>query len=228
MRISKRLAAITGAAALLSTTAACVTNPETGQREFPTRTVIGAGVGAVGGYLLGDLIGGRRDRTERIVGAGIGAIAGAGVGQYMDRQEAELRRQTAGTGVVVERDGNELLVSIPAGITFPINSADIQPQFRSTLDQIAQTLAQYPSTFIDVHGHTDPSGGDAINVPLSWNRARSVASYLESRGVQPQRIEVQGHGSSQPLPGNMNRTEAERAANRRVDLRIVPIEQRGV
>jgi outer membrane protein OmpA-like peptidoglycan-associated protein len=99
----------------------------------------------------------------------------------MDRQERELRRQTAGTGVVVERQGDELLLSMPAGITFPINSFQIQPQFYGTLNQVAQTLAAYPQTLIDVYGHTDPSGGDAINIPLSQNRAQSVASYLRSR-----------------------------------------------
>jgi outer membrane protein OmpA-like peptidoglycan-associated protein len=218
---------ITGvaAAAALMTTAACVTNPETGEREFQTRTAIGAAVGAVAGYLGGDLIGGRRDRTERIVGAGIGTIAGAAVGQYMDKQERDLRRQTAGTGVVIEREGDELLLSMPAGITFPINSYQIQPQFYGTLDQVAQTLAAYPQTLIDVYGHTDPTGGDAINVPLSRNRAESVANYLSQRGVNRARIATQGFGSSQPIADNG--TEAGRAQNRRVELRIVPATNAG-
>jgi outer membrane protein OmpA-like peptidoglycan-associated protein len=179
----------------------------------------------VAGYFAGDIIGGRRDRTERAIGAGVGAVAGAAIGTYMDRQEAELRRKTQGTGVVVEREGNELMLTMPAGITFPLNSAQIQPQFYSTLDQVAQTLSAYPSTLIDVYGHTDPSGGDAINIPLSRNRAESVANYLSQRGVDRARIATQGFGSSQPLAGNMNRNEAERAANRRVELRVVPIQQ---
>jgi outer membrane protein OmpA-like peptidoglycan-associated protein len=207
------------AAALLTTTA-CVTNPETGEREFQTRTAIGAAVGAVAGYFGGDLIGGRRDRTEKIVGAGIGTIAGAAVGQYMDRQERQLRQQTAGTGVVVERQGDELLLSMPAGITFPINSYQIQPQFYTTLNQVAQTLAAYPQTLIDVYGHTDPTGGDAINIPLSRNRAESVAGYLSQQGVARARIATQGFGSSQPIADNS--TEAGRSQNRRVEIRIVP------
>jgi outer membrane protein OmpA-like peptidoglycan-associated protein len=223
---TKRLLAAAAAAGLLTTTA-CVTNPETGEREFQSRTAIGAAVGAIAGYFGGDLIGGRRDRTERIVGAGIGTIAGAAVGQYMDRQERELRRQTEGTGVVVERQGDEILLSMPSGITFPINSYQIQPQFYGTLDQVAQTLASYPQTLIDVYGHTDPSGGDAINIPLSRNRAEAVAGYLSQRGVSRTRIATQGFGSSQPLQGNTNRTEAERAANRRVEVRIVPATQGG-
>ena len=225
MRISKRLFGSLAAAALLSTTAACVTNPETGERQISTKGAIGTALGAVVGYFGGDIIGGKRDRTEKIVGAGIGAVAGGALGTYMDRQEKELRADTAGTGVEIDRQGNELLLTMPAGITFPINSADIQPQFQSTLDQVAQTLSSYPSTMIDVYGHTDPSGGDAINIPLSQRRAQSVASYLSSRGVQSARIATQGFGSSQPLAGNTNSTEAQRAANRRVEIRIVPVEQ---
>src|SRR5918997_6129518 len=135
MSMSKRITAAF-AAALLATTAACVTNPETGEREFPTRTVIGAGIGAVGGYLLGDLIGGRRDRTARILGAGIGAIAGGAVGRYMDQQEQELRRRTAGTGVVVERQGDELVLTMPLGITFAHNQSQVQSQFQPVLNEV--------------------------------------------------------------------------------------------
>jgi outer membrane protein OmpA-like peptidoglycan-associated protein len=221
MFVTKRIATVALATTLLTTTAACVTDPNTGERRI-SRAALGAVIGGGGGYLLGDLIGGRRDRTERILGAGIGAVAGGAIGAYMDRQEQELRRRTAGTGVVVEREGNELLVTVPAGITFPINSYEIQPQFRPTLDQIAQTLASYPSTYVDIHGHTDPTGGDRINIPLSQNRAQSVANYLSGRGVASQRIATQGHGSSQPTADNS--TEAGRAQNRRVDIRIIPIE----
>ena len=138
----------------------------------------------------------------------------------MDRQERQLRQQTAGTGVVVERQGDELLLSMPAGITFPINSYQIQPQFYTTLNQVAQTLAAYPQTLIDVYGHTDPTGGDAINIPLSRNRAESVAGYLSQQGVARARIATQGFGSSQPIADNS--TEAGRSQNRRVEIRIVP------
>jgi len=224
MRISRKFTGIAVASALMASTAACVTDPDTGERKLSTKGAIGGVVGAVVGYFAGDVIGGRSDRTAKVIGAGIGAIAGAAVGTYMDKQEKELREETAGTGVVIEREGNELLLTMPAGITFPINRYDIQPQFQSTLDQVAQTLASYPSTFIDVYGHTDPSGGDAINLPLSRNRAQSVANYLAARGVSPARIATQGFGSSQPLAGNDNSTESERAANRRVEIRIVPVE----
>ena len=226
MSFTKRITAIALAGTLLAGTSACVTDPETGEQRV-SRAAIGAAIGAGSGYLLGDLIGGRRDRTEKILGAGIGAVAGAAVGTYMDRQERELRDKTAGTGVEIDRQGDELLLTMPAGITFPINRYDIQPQFQSTLDQVASTLSTYPSTMIDVYGHTDPSGGDVINIPLSQNRAGAVANYLAARGVQRERIATQGFGSSQPLAGNDNSTEAERAANRRVEIRIVPVQQQG-
>jgi outer membrane protein OmpA-like peptidoglycan-associated protein len=223
MRIHNRIFAGAAVAALLATTA-CVTDPDTGNKKI-SRAAIGGVAGAVVGYFAGDLIGGRRDRTEKVVGAGVGALAGAAVGVYMDRQERELRDRTAGTGVEIQRQGDELLLTMPSGITFAINSYEVQPQFRGTLDQVAQTLSSYPSTLIDVYGHTDPSGGDAINLPLSRNRAQSVASYLTQRGVQPARIATQGFGSAQPLPGNDNSTEAERSANRRVEIRIVPLQE---
>ena len=225
MRMSNRILGSVGAAALLASTAACVTNPNTGEREFSTKGAIGGVIGAVVGYFGGDIIGGRRDRTAKVIGAGVGAIAGAAIGSYMDKQEKELREETAGTGVVIEREGDELLLTMPAGITFPINSYEIQPQFRATLDQVAQTLASYPSTLIDVYGHTDPSGGDAINIPLSKNRAESVANYLAARGVNRARIATQGFGSSQPIADNG--TEAGRAQNRRVEIRVVPLQQQG-
>jgi outer membrane protein OmpA-like peptidoglycan-associated protein len=171
--------------------------------------------------LAGDVLGGRRDRTEKIVGAGIGAIAGGAIGAYMDRQEQRLRQQTAGTGVEVTRQGDDLLLNIPSGITFETNSYAIQPQFRATLDKVASTLTEFNQTFVDVYGHTDSTGSDQINVPLSRNRAQAVASYLTSRGVQTARIGTQGFGSSQPIASND--TVEGRAQNRRVEIKVVPV-----
>lgn len=222
MAIITRVSGILAATALLSTTAACVTDPYTGEREISTSGAIGAGAGALGGYLLGDLIGGRRDRTEQIIGAGIGAIAGGAIGTYMDRQQRELERRTAGTGVDVDRRGDELLLSLPEGISFAFNSYAIQPQFRPTLNEVAAILREYPSTYIDVYGHTDSVGTDAYNQTLSENRARSVADYLVSQGVQPARIATRGFGETQPIASN--ETDAGRAANRRVEIRIVPVQ----
>ena len=212
--------AVSGAIA----TTACTTNPETGRREI-SRTAVGAVLGGLGGYVLGDVVGGRGDRTERIIGAGIGAVAGGAIGAYMDRQEAELRRQTAGTGVDVIRQGDELLLRMPAGITFAFNSYDIQPQFQATLNEVAQTLNAYPSTIIDVLGHTDSVGSDAYNQRLSEQRAQAVANYLTARGINPARIATRGYGESMPIADNS--TEMGRAANRRVEIKVVPLEQQG-
>lgn len=199
---------------------ACVTDPETGNKTISKAAIGGLG-GAVGGYLLGDLIGGKRDRTEKIVGAGIGAVAGAGVGYYMDEQEKKLRQQTAGTGVNVIRDGDNLVLDMPSGITFGVDSSTVQPAFQDTLDRVASTLTQYEKTYVDVMGHTDSTGSDAYNQSLSERRASAVAGYLTSRGVQSARLATRGYGESQPKASNLD--EAGRAANRRVEIRLVPV-----
>jgi outer membrane protein OmpA-like peptidoglycan-associated protein len=199
---------------------ACVTDPETGKKSISKAAIGGLG-GAVGGYLLGDLIGGKRDRTEKILGAGIGAVAGAGVGYYMDEQEKKLRQQTAGTGVNVIRDGDNLVLDMPSGITFGVDSSTVQPAFQTTLDKVASTLTQYEKTYVDVMGHTDSTGSDTYNQALSERRASSVAGYLTSRGVQSARLATKGYGESQPKASNLD--EAGRAANRRVEIRLVPV-----
>jgi outer membrane protein OmpA-like peptidoglycan-associated protein len=210
--------------AACTVTSACVTDPATGERRISKAAIGGLG-GAVGGYLLGDLVGGRRDRTEKIVGAGIGALAGAGIGAYMDKQERELRQRTAGTDVQVIRQGDDLVLNMPSGITFAYDSANVQQQFQPTLDQVAQVLSQYNQTYVDVYGHTDSTGSDAYNQTLSERRATAVADYLVSRGVQSARLGTRGYGESQPIASND--TDAGRAANRRVEIKIVPITREG-
>jgi outer membrane protein OmpA-like peptidoglycan-associated protein len=213
-----------GLAAMLATTA-CTTDPNTGQRQISKAAIGGIG-GALGGYLLGDLVGGRRDRTEKILGAGIGAIAGAGVGSYMDAQERKLREQTAGSGVDVIRDGDSLLLRMPSGITFAYDRADVQPQFQPTLNEVASVLAQYPKTYIDVLGHTDSDGADAYNQGLSERRASAVAAYLSSHGVQSARVATRGYGETQPIASNA--TEEGKALNRRVEIKIAPVTEGNV
>lgn len=218
MRASLHWATATAMAAMLT---GCVTDPETGERRV-SNTAIGAVGGALGGYLLGDIVGGRRDRTEKLVGAGIGGLAGAAIGSYMDRQEAELRSRTAGTDVRVIRQGDDLVLSMPSGITFATGSATVQPQFRPTLDQVAEVLGRYNQTYVDVYGHTDSVGSDADNQALSDRRAVSVAGYLETCGVQRARLATRGFGETQPIAENDS--EEGRAANRRVEIKIVPVE----
>ena len=201
---------------------ACVTDPTAGKRSISKAAIGGIG-GALGGYLLGDLIGGKRDRTEKIVGAGIGALAGAGAGYYMDEQEKKLRQQTAGSGVNVIRDGDNLVLDMPSEVTFGVDSANIDAGFRNTLDQVASTLTQYEKTYVDVMGHTDSSGSDAYNQTLSERRASAVADYLAGRGVQSARLATRGYGESQPKASNLD--PAGRSANRRVEIRLVPVTQ---
>ena len=208
------------ALATLTLTSACVTDPDTGERTISKAAIGGIG-GAVGGYLLGDLVGGRRDRTEKIAGAGIGALAGAGIGAYMDKQERDLRARTAGTDVQVIRRDDDLVLNMPSGITFGYDSATVQPQFQPTLDEVSRVLAQYDRTYVDVYGHTDSTGTDDYNLGLSQRRATSVADYLVSRGVQSARLGTRGYGESEPVASNA--TEDGRAANRRVEIKIVPI-----
>lgn len=206
----------------MAVTSGCTTNPETGNRVLSKAAIGGIG-GALGGYLLGDIIGGRNDRTAKIVGAGLGGLAGGGVGYYMDEQEKKLRQQTAGTGIDVTRDGDNLILNMPSNVTFPVNSAAIQPEFQETLGSVANTLSQYEKSYIDIYGHTDSTGSDGYNQSLSERRASSVANYLGNSGVQSARLETRGYGESQPIASNS--TEEGRSANRRVELKIVPIRE---
>ncbi|WP_353200592.1 OmpA family protein [Sandarakinorhabdus sp.] len=203
----------------------CVTDPETGQQRI-SRGGGGAAAGAGAGALLGAILGGRNNRAEVLIGAGLGAIAGGAVGSYMDKQERELRQRTAGTGIEVARDGEEIAIKLPSGISFDTNQAILRPDMRPALDQVAQTLASYQSTFIDVTGHTDSTGSDAINQPLSERRANAVADYLQYRGVQRARMVTRGYGAQFPLASND--TEAGRALNRRVEIRLSPVTQQDV
>lgn len=225
MKQFRNVAAMASLAALLATTAACTTDPVTGQRKV-SKAAIGGGVGLAAGYLLGDVLGGRHDRTEKIVGAGIGALAGAGVGAYMDAQERKLRQQTAGTGVEVIRDGDELTLRMPSGITFATKQAAVQPQFQPTLNDVASVLAEYPKTYIDVMGHTDADGSEVYNQALSERRAAAVANYLSARGVQSARLATKGFGEMKPIASN--ETVEGKAANRRVEIKLVPVTESDV
>ena len=223
MKTKKILTSGIAALALVGTTTACVTDPNTGERKI-SRTAIG-GVGGAGlGYLLGGLIGGK---TARIVGAGIGAAAGGYVGYRMDEQIRDLEEVTAGTGVDVSQtpNGDGILVNFP-DVTFATNSTTISPAMRDTLDGVAGSMVQYPNSLIDVMGHTDSTGSEQYNLDLSRRRAESVANYLTGRGVARARIETIGYGEQYPVADNT--TETGRAQNRRVEIRITPVTQQDV
>jgi outer membrane protein OmpA-like peptidoglycan-associated protein len=218
MKNSRVLVSSLAVAALLSTSA-CVTDPNTGEKKV-SRTAIGAGGGALAGLLIGGLLGGK---TGRIVGAGIGGVAGGIIGYKMDQQIKELKEGTAGSGVdVTETDnGQAILLNLPDGVTFDVGSYTLKPQFRDTLDRVAESMIKYPNSLIDVYGHTDSTGSEAYNQTLSENRARTVANYLAARGVSSARMRSQGFGETMPIADNA--TEAGRSKNRRVEIKIVPI-----
>ncbi|MEM0922823.1 MAG: OmpA family protein [Pseudomonadota bacterium] len=185
-------------------------------------TAIGAAAGAALGAAAGTLVGGN-DRRNALVGAGIGLLAGAAVGQYLDQQQRELEASLAGTGAEVERNGNELLVNFPGNVTFATDSAEISPQFYTTLDDVSATLNRYPESYLDIVGHTDSQGSTQYNQALSERRANSVGNYFRSRGVAPARVAAFGQGELAPVADN--NTAAGRQQNRRVELRITPATQ---
>jgi outer membrane protein OmpA-like peptidoglycan-associated protein len=215
-----QLAALAAAAALV---VGCQTvDPYTGEAKTSSATkgaAIGAGAGAVLGILTGDDSKERRKRA--LIGAGIGGLAGGAVGTYMDRQEAQLREQLQGTGVGVTRVGDEIVLNMPGNITFQTNSSDLNPQFFGVLDSVALVLKEYDKTVVEVVGHTDSTGAADYNQALSERRAATVASYVNTRGIDRQRILAYGRGLTQPVADNS--TAAGRALNRRVELTLSPI-----
>lgn len=181
---------------------------------------IGAGAGAALGAGVGAIAGGGRGAAW---GAGIGAIvggtAGAIIGNKMDKQAAELE-QIEGAQVEKINDGEAIKVTFESGILFATNSSTLNQTSRSSLDRFATSLQNNPDTDVKVYGHTDSTGSDAINDPLSQRRAESVYNYLVSRGVAGSRMVTQGYGSHQPVADNS--TVAGRAQNRRVEVYILP------
>jgi outer membrane protein OmpA-like peptidoglycan-associated protein len=178
--------------------------------ETQRNTAIGAGVGAVAGGIIGDGRG-------AAIGAGVGALGGYAWSQYMANKRAEMERATAGTGVqITQTADNRLQLNVPNDISFAVNSSEIGPRLRPVLDQFAAGLGYQQGIEITIIGHTDSTGSDAINDPLSLDRANSVRAYLANRGVNPALILTQGRGSHQPIASNS--TADGRARNRRVEI----------
>jgi len=206
--------------------AGCTTDPYTGE-ENPSNTLLGAGAGAAAGAATGALVGaltskksGKGAGKGALIGAALGTIAGMGVGAYMDRQEAELRKKLAGTGVRIVREGDDIRLVMPSDITFDVDRADIKPRFFRTLNAVATVLNGFPETDVLIAGHTDSTGSAEYNQRLSERRAAAVMHYLVSQGVDPRRIDARGFGERYPVADNS--TEQGRAMNRRVEIRIRP------
>jgi outer membrane protein OmpA-like peptidoglycan-associated protein len=216
----KRLIIAMTAAAFV---AGCTTDPYTGEQKL-SNTAAGAGVGALLGTAAGAIVGGTtsvKTRKAMLIGAGLGALAGGGVGLYMDNQEAKLRERLRGTGVSVTRVGDNIILNMPSNITFDTDQSDIKPNFYETLNSVSIVLREFNQTLVDVNGHTDADGSDDYNYDLSRRRASSVAQYLVSQQLNPQRFSVQGFGESQPIASN--NSASGKAQNRRVEIQIVPL-----
>lgn len=183
-------------------------------------TGIGAGAGGATGAGIGAIIGGGKGAAW---GAGIGAVVGGAagliIGKKMDKQKAELE---AINGAQVEsiNDGQAIKVTFESGILFATNSYQLNSASKTSLGNFAASLVNNPDTDVQIYGHTDSSGNDGINVPLSENRAKSVYTFLNSKGVSSNRMVYQGKGSSEPVADNT--TSAGKAQNRRVEVYILP------
>jgi outer membrane protein OmpA-like peptidoglycan-associated protein len=172
-------------------------------------------------YLLGDVIGGQKARSAKLRAAKIRALSPAEVPVYMADLDAELRRQTAGIGLDILQVGGSIVIRIPAIFTFDAGSAVVKATTDATLLEIARTVKTRNRTYVDVLAHTDSSGTPQINRALSEKRAAAVATYLAGHGVSKARIASRGLGESSPLY-NPETDETEKAANRRIEIRLVP------
>lgn len=210
--------------ALLVLLSACTTyDPYTGEQEV-SKTAKGAGIGAGIAAVIAYLDNDDEDvdvRNRRILAAAAGGAAiGGGIGYYMDAQEAKLRKQLRGTGVSVERVGDNINLIMPGNITFATAQSDIAASFYSVLDSVALVIEEYNRTLVVVAGHTDSDGGAAYNQGLSEKRAQAVSSYLSSRGINSVRLETVGFGERQPIASNTS--AAGKQQNRRVEISLLP------
>jgi len=193
------------------------TTTDTGiaEKDTTTDTGIGAKIGAFFGGIFGD------GKNDAVKGATNGAVAGAAGGyiwsKNMQEQKKEMEQATKGTGIEVSKTAdNQLKLQIPSDVSFDVGKADIKPKMRPVLDKFAQSLNTYPETTVRIVGHTDSTGGDAINDPLSVKRAASARAYIVRHGVEGDRVAINGRGSHEPIADNG--TAQGRARNRRVDI----------
>ena len=216
-----RIAAVALGTTVLVT--GCMTyDPYTGDKEVSKTTkgaAIGAGVGAAIGLISG---GNSAERKKRaLILAAAGGLAGGAAGNYMDRQEAELRAKLQGTGVSVTRSGDNIILNMPGNVTFQSNGADINANFYPVLNSVALVLKEFDKTVVDVAGHADSTGPDDKNLELSQRRAGSVSSYLGGQGINAQRLIATGYGETRPIASND--TQEGRQQNRRVEITLEPV-----
>jgi len=215
--------ALTTALALAScqtTTDPLTGNPQ--KNNTATGAALGALTGAVAGLLIAKDKSGDDQRKSALIGAGIGALVGGGIGNYMDQQEQELRQQLQNTGVSVSRAGNQIILNMPGNITFASGSADLNANFFGVLNAVSVVLRKYNQTLLDIDGHTDSTGDFNRNQVLSEQRAVSVGQYLNQQGIDARRLLIVGFGQTRPIADNS--TDFGRQQNRRVEIRITPLE----
>jgi outer membrane protein OmpA-like peptidoglycan-associated protein len=180
------------------------------------KTAQGAAIGAVAGAVISKATG-NKAATGAVLGGVAGAVAGNVWSRRMEEQQRAMEAATQGTPVEVTRTAdNQLKLEIPSDISFDRNSAAIKPELRSVLDAFAKGVSQNSGMIVRIVGHTDSTGTDAINEPLSQRRAESVRDYLSDRGVSANRIETAGRGSREPIASNA--TAEGQAKNRRVEI----------
>lgn len=213
------------ASAILLASCQTQTDPSTGQAQRNNTAggaILGAVAGAAAGLLIAKNKGGKDQRKAALIGAGVGALVGGGIGNYMDRQESELRQQLNNSGVSVTRAGNEIILNMPGNVTFASDDAALSPAFYNVLDSVSLVLNKYPQTLLDIDGHTDSTGSPQYNQQLSEQRALSVGRYLNQRSVDGRRLRIIGFGETRPIADNA--TDFGRAQNRRVEIRISPLQ----
>jgi outer membrane protein OmpA-like peptidoglycan-associated protein len=185
--------------------------------SYEPNTARDTGIGAATGAAVGAMAHSSNRTHGALAGAAIGALGGYVWSSHMEKQKRDMEQATKGTGVqVTQTADNQLKLEVPSDISFDVGRADIKPNLAPILDRFAQTLNENRATKVRIVGHTDSTGSDAINDPLSVNRASSTRSYLASRGVDASRVAIDGRGSREPVADNA--TEAGRAKNRRVEI----------
>ena len=184
-----------------------------------SKTAKGGVIGGAGGAILGGVIGHAAGNTllGAIIGAAVGGAAGAFIGNYMDRQAAEIQRDIK--GAEVQRIGEAIKITFDSGILYDIDQSDLRPVSKTNLAALAKILNKYADTNILIEGHTDDSGTDEHNMALSKDRAHSVSSYLATLEVLSSRFSVTGYGETQPIVTNA--TPEGMQKNRRVDIAII-------
>ena len=220
MKINKlNIAAFFIAGSLLLTSCESVQNANNTQKG----AAIGTAAGAVIGGILGNNIGkGGNAPLGAVLGGVVGGVAGGVIGDKMDKQAKEIKETLP--GAEVERVGEGIKVTLNENtVNFDFNSANLTTLAKTNLDKLITVLKNNPDTNINIYGHTDSIGSDAVNLRISAQRAAAVKNYFVANGISASRMFTEGLGKSSPIASND--TDAGRAKNRRVEFAITANEK---